>query len=135
MTPEDLVELEQVRALKRRSCRLFDTKRFAELGEPSVDDGTASDGGGAITLSGRAGIVAFLDRAMGSERILTRHLVSHPEIALTWPDPSTGSRAPQDVAIHEEHGVAIGGAFYDDRYVRTARARQRAGGPRPAARA
>lgn len=120
MTPHDLVDLELVRRLKHRYCRLLDTKRFEELGQLFLPDGTASYGGGAVTLSGRAEIVAFLRRSMGSERILTSHLVSHPEIEVDG-DTATGSWALQDVVVHEEHAVAIRGAsYYDDRYVRTA---------------
>jgi hypothetical protein len=120
VTPEDLVELELIRQLKYRYCRLLDTKRFAELGELLVDDATVAYGGGAITLTGRQAVVDFLDAAMGSERILTSHLVSHPEIVLTGAGTATGSWALQDVVVHEESGVAIRGAsYYDDRYVRT----------------
>lgn len=120
MTVDDLVDLELLRQLKYRYCRLLDTKRFDELGELFLPDGTASYGGGAITLSGRADIVAFLHRCMGSECILTSHLVSHPEIEVAG-DTATGSWALQDVVVHDGHGVAIRGAsYYDDRYVRTA---------------
>jgi hypothetical protein len=120
VTPADLVDLELLRQLKHRYCRLLDTKRFDDLGALFVDDGTASYGGGAVTLEGRAEIVAFLHRAMGSEQILTSHLVGHPELQLVGPDQATGSWALQDVVVHEAHGVAIRGAsYYDDRYVRT----------------
>jgi len=119
VTPQELVDVHLVEQLKHRYCRLLDTKRFEELGALFVDDGTASYGGGAITLAGRADIVAFLQRAMGSERVLTSHLVSHPEISVDG-DRATGSWALQDVVVHEEHGVAIRGAsYYEDRYVRT----------------
>jgi hypothetical protein len=121
VTPADLVDLELLRQLKHRYCRLLDTKQFDALGALFVDDGTASYGGGAITLTGRDDIVAFLHRAMGSEQVLTSHLVGHPELELTGPDTATGSWALQDVVVHEEHGVAIRGAsYYDDRYTRTA---------------
>lgn len=120
MTPHDLVHVEQVKQLKHRYCRLLDTKRFDELGELFVEDGTASYGGGAVTLAGRADIVAFLHRAMGSRRILTSHLVGHPEIELVSPQRATGSWALQDVVLHEGHAVVIRGAsYYEDRYVHT----------------
>jgi hypothetical protein len=120
VTPADLVDLELLRQLKHRYCRLLDTKQFDALGALFVEDGTASYGGGAITLTGRGDIVAFLHRAMGSDQILTSHLVGHPELELTGPDTATGSWALQDVVVQEEHGVAIRGAsYYQDRYVRT----------------
>ena len=120
MTPDDLVQITLLEQLTHRYCRLLDTKRFDELGELFVDGGTASYGGGAITLTGRDDIVAFLHRAMGSEQILTSHLVGHPEIDVDG-DRATGSWALQDVVVLEETGFAVHGAsYYDDRYVRTA---------------
>lgn len=77
MTPQDLVDLELIRQLKYRYCRLLDTKRFLEMGELLVDDATVSYGGGAVTLTGRQAVVDFLHRAIGSDRLLTSHLVSH----------------------------------------------------------
>ncbi|HET7407247.1 MAG TPA: nuclear transport factor 2 family protein [Mycobacteriales bacterium] len=115
-----LVDVEALRQLKYRYCRLLDTKHFTELGELFVEDGTASYGGGAITLTGRAEIVGFLTTSMGSERILTSHLVGHPEIGLSEDGRSaTGSWALQDVVVLEEPGLVVRGAsYYEDRYVR-----------------
>lgn len=119
MTPADLVELELIRQLKHRYCRLLDTKRFAELGQLFIEDGTASYGGGAVTLAGREAVVEFLQSAMGSDRILTSHLVASPEIELLGPDEATGSWALQDVVVLDEAGLVVRGAsYYDDSYVK-----------------
>lgn len=119
-TLEQLVDLDALRQLKYRYCRLLDTKRFTDLGALFVADGTAAYGGGAITLTGRAAIIDFLTSAMGSERILTSHLVSHPEISLSADGrAATASWALQDVVVLEDAGLVVRGAsYYDDRYVK-----------------
>jgi hypothetical protein len=119
MPVQDLVDIRACEQLKYRYCRLLDQKRFDELGELLVEDCSVSYGGGAITLQGRASVTAYLHNAMGDTRILTSHLVSHPEIEVDG-DVATASWALVDVVIHQDAGVAIRGAsYYDDRYVRT----------------
>jgi 3-phenylpropionate/cinnamic acid dioxygenase small subunit len=117
---EQLFDIRACEQLKYRYCRLLDQKRFDELGELLLEDCTVAYGGGAITLQGRANVTAYLHKAMGDTRILTSHLVSHPEIEVAG-DEATASWALVDVVIHQQTGVAIRGAsYYDDRYVRTA---------------
>ncbi len=41
LTPDDLVDLEELRRLKHAYCRCVDTKDFAALGQLFVPDGTA----------------------------------------------------------------------------------------------
>jgi hypothetical protein len=119
MPVQNLVDIRACEQLKYRYCRLLDQKRFDELGELLVEDCSVSYGGGAITLQGRASVTAYLHNAMGDTRILTSHLVSHPEIEVDG-DVATASWALVDVVIHQDAGVAIRGAsYYDDRYVRT----------------
>src|SRR3954464_11603080 len=89
VTPEDLVEIECIKRLKYKYIRCLDLKLFDEVGECFVDDATASYGGGADTVDGRAAIVDFLRRSMGSTSMLTSHKVHHPEIELTGPDTAT----------------------------------------------
>ena len=119
MTPDDLVEIELIKRLKYRYCRLLDQKRFDELGSVFADGATASYGGGAIELDGRDAIVAWLADALGSEGMLTSHLVSHPEIDLVGPADATGVWSLRDVVVHTDFGIDIRGAsFYEDRYVK-----------------
>jgi hypothetical protein len=119
MGPDDLVEIEQIKRVKYRYCRLLDQKRFEELGPLFTDDATASYGGGALTLAGRDEIVSTLGSMMGSTDMLTSHHVGHPEIDLVGPDEATGTWALQDVVVLVEMGFTIRGAsFYEDRYAR-----------------
>jgi hypothetical protein len=120
MTPEDLVEIEQIERLKYRYCRCLDQKRFDEL-EAAVfaEDATASYGGGTHQLDGRAAIVGWLRNAMGSTSMLTAHQVSQPEIDLLGPDEARGTWALSDVVVLVDLGVTVRGAsYYDDRYVK-----------------
>jgi hypothetical protein len=120
MTPEDLVEIEQIKRLKHRYCRLLDQKQFDELARTVfAEDATASYGGGAHELAGRDAIVAWLSNAMSSTSMLTSHIVSQPEIDLVGTDGATGSWALQDVVVLVDLGVTVRGAsYYADRYVK-----------------
>jgi len=119
MTPDDLVEIEQIRQLKYRYVRFIDTKRWDDLGELFTADATASYGGGATERAGRDDIMTFLVDAMSDETILTSHKVHHPEIALIGPDRATGVWALDDIVILGGLGMTVRGAsFYDDRYAK-----------------
>ena len=119
MSVQKLLDLRALEQLKYRYCRLLDQKRFDELGELLLVDCTVAYGGGAITLQGRADVTAYLHRAMGDTRMLTSHIVSHPEIDVQG-DEATASWVLHDVVILQDAGLEIRGAsYYDDRYVRT----------------
>ncbi len=119
MTPDDLVEIEQIHQLKYRYVRFIDTKRWDELGQLFTDDATASYGGGATTLAGRPAIMEFLTGSMADESMLTSHKVHQPEITLTGPDTATGVWALDDVVVLGALGLTVRGAsFYDDRYAK-----------------
>jgi acyl-CoA synthetase (AMP-forming)/AMP-acid ligase II len=120
MSLQELLDIQACQQLKYRYCRLLDQKRFDELGELLVEDCTVAYGGGAITLQGRASVTGYLHKAMGDTRILTSHIVSHPEIDVSG-DEAGASWVLHDVVILQDAGLAIRGAsYYDDRYVRTA---------------
>jgi len=119
MTPGDLVEIEQIHQLKYRYVRFIDQKRWDDLASLFVEDATASYGGGAVQLEGRAAIMEFLTGSMGDEAMLTSHKVHQPEITLVGPDAATGIWALDDIVILGELNMTVrGSSFYDDRYVR-----------------
>lgn len=119
MTPDDLVEIEQIKLLKHRYCRFLDQKRFAELGGLLAEDATASYGGGVRQLAGRDAIVEWLESVMAPTSMLTIHQVSQPEIELVGDDEATGSWALQDVVVLTDAGITIRGAsYYEDRYAK-----------------
>jgi hypothetical protein len=105
--------------LKAAYCRFLDTKDFAAMCALMVEDVTVTYGGGAITLTGRDAVQAYMDKALGDPSILTSHLVSSPEIEVDG-DTATARWALVDTVIIEKHNIVIRGAStYEDRYVRT----------------
>jgi len=117
VTPDVLVQLEQIKRLKYRYLRCLDLKLWDELEACFTPEATASYGGGAYELEGRDAIMAFLRQAMGSTGMLTSHRCHHPEIDLLAPDEAHGVWALDDVVVHGDAGLTIqGAAFYEDRY-------------------
>lgn len=117
MTPEDLVEFEQIKRLKYRYVRLLDLKGWDELAGCFTSDATASFGGGAYIFEGREAIMGFYRRNMSSTAMLTSHKVHQPEIELTGTDSATATWALDDVVVHGDFGITVrGAAFYEDEY-------------------
>lgn len=113
-------DVHAIERLKYAYCRFLDTKQFEDLCSLMTEDVTVTYGGGAITLTGRQAVQDYLSKAMESPRMLTSHLVSHPEIDVDG-DTATGRWALVDTVIVEDADIVIRGAsLYEDRYVRTA---------------
>jgi ketosteroid isomerase-like protein len=105
--------------LKSAYCRFLDTKDFAAMCALMTDDVTVTYGGGAITLTGREAVEAYMVEALGDPQILTSHLVSCPELEVDG-DTATGRWGLVDTVIIEKANLVIRGAStYDDTYVRT----------------
>jgi uncharacterized protein (TIGR02246 family) len=118
MTPEDLVELRSIEALKYRYVRLIDTKAWDELEMLFVPDATATYSDGKYSFEGRDAIMAFLRESMASTNMLTSHKVHQPEIEVDG-DRATATWALEDVVLHLDYNLRISGAaFYSDRYVK-----------------
>ena len=63
MTPEDLVELEQIKRVKYAYLRCLDQKDWAGLRPLLCEDATASYSGGRYTYEGREEIIAFVEES------------------------------------------------------------------------
>lgn len=119
MTPEDLVEIEQIKRLKYKYLRCLDQKIWDEMAECFVADATAAYSGGKYSYEGRDAILKFLVDSMGSESFHSSHRVHHPEIDLTGPTTARGVWALEDVVIDTQWQISIrGAAFYTDDYVK-----------------
>jgi hypothetical protein len=119
MTPEDLVEIEEIKRLKYRYMRCLDQKLWDELESCFTEDATVAYSGGHYSVEGRAAIIEWLRNSMGSEGFLSSHRVHHPEIDLTGPSTATGTWALEDTVIIADFGFALrGAAFYTDEYVK-----------------
>lgn len=91
-----LIELEAIRQLKARYCRLLDTKDWTGWRQLFTDDflsDTSASGGKVI--KGADEFVAFTRRSLRTQA--TVHQVHAPEIALTSPTTARGVWALEDV--------------------------------------
>lgn len=118
MSPEDLCEIEAIKALKYAYLRCLDTKNWTDIRDLFTDDARSAYSGGAYSASGRDEIVGFLERNMGSETFHSSHRVTQPEISLDG-DRASGTWALHDTVVDMDSGFMImGAAFYEDTYER-----------------
>ncbi|WP_372747518.1 nuclear transport factor 2 family protein [Litorivivens sp.] len=95
---EKLLEIESIKQLKARYCRLLDAKdweRWRELFADDFHSDTADSGGKEIV--GADDFVAFVRKALGKPTRATVHQIHGPEIELTSPTTATGVWALEDV--------------------------------------
>jgi bile-acid 7alpha-dehydratase len=119
VTPEDLVEMEQIKRLKYKYLRCLDQKLWDEMVECFTEDAVAEYSGGKYTYNGRQAILDFLRRSMGAESFHSSHRVHHPELELTSGTTATGVWALEDVVVETKWEITIrGAAFYRDEYVK-----------------
>lgn len=117
LTPDDLVELEQIKRVKYHYLRCLDQKLWDELDDVLTDDCLAEYSGGKYRYEGRAAIVEFLRNAMGAETFHSSHRCHHPEIDLTGPDTAVAVWAMDDVVVMTDWDLTVrGAAFYTDEY-------------------
>lgn len=96
MTEADLVEIEAIKQLKARYCRLLDTKDWAAWRTLFADDflSDTSPAGGK-KIQGADEFVAFTRKSLRNQA--TVHQVHAPEIELTSPTTARGVWALEDV--------------------------------------
>lgn len=116
MSPSDLVELEEIKAVKYRYLRAVDTRDWVLLATTLTADATSAYSSGRLSYTGRDAIIEFLSSSMPPEEMLTSHKVHHPEITLTGPTTADARWALEDVVILQSAGITIrGAAYYEDR--------------------
>ena len=114
---EMLAEIEAIKQLKARYCRLLDTKDWAGWREIFADDfvsDTASAGGMVIT--GADDFVAFVRKTLGRPSRPTAHQVHTPEITMTSATTATGIWALQDVVRFAPGVTMVGYGHYHETY-------------------
>lgn len=96
MTEADLVEIEAIKQLKARYCRLLDTKDWTAWRALFADDflSDTSPAGGKV-IQGADEFVAFTRKSLRNQA--TVHQVHAPEIELTSPTTARGIWALEDV--------------------------------------
>ncbi|MEO3757056.1 nuclear transport factor 2 family protein [Mycobacterium sp. B14F4] len=96
MTAAELVEIESIKQLKARYCRLLDTKDWAAWRAIFTDDfhSDTSEAGGKV-IDGADEFVAFTRKSLRSQA--TVHQVHAPEIEMTSATTARGVWALEDV--------------------------------------
>lgn len=110
-------DIEAIKRLKARYCRLLDTKDWSGLREVFTDDvvmDTAGSGGEAWT--GAEAFLAFLRPALADA--ITVHHCHTPEIELTGPDSATGVWAMEDKLWWPDGRTLRGYGHYHETYAR-----------------
>lgn len=114
---EKLLEIEAIKQLKARYCRLLDAKDWEGWRTLFADDfhsDTAESGGKSIV--GGDDFVAFVRSALGKPTRATVHQVHAPEIELTSATTATGIWVLEDV-VRFGFGLNMKGyGHYHERY-------------------
>jgi hypothetical protein len=122
ISPEDLIAIEQIRQLKARYCRLFDTKQWDRLREIFTPDARLE---GFSSMPDGSGVEMFLDavsRRLGPA--ITIHHVQAPEIKLLTPDKARGIWSMSDYVEFVPASASPGArgwrgwGWYEEEYVR-----------------
>jgi hypothetical protein len=93
-----LMEIEAIKQLKARYCRLLDAKDWQAWRQLFTDDFVSDTSkAGGVVISGADDFVAFLRKTLGSPKKPTVHQVHAPEIELTSATTARGVWALQDV--------------------------------------
>jgi hypothetical protein len=122
MPMDDLATLTQVEAIKQlksRYCRLLDTKQWNAWRELFTDDfvSDTSRCGGQV-ISGADVFVAFIRRTLGKPSRVTVHHVHAPEIELDSPRTARGVWTLNDV-VHLAPGINLNGhGHYHETYAK-----------------
>jgi ketosteroid isomerase-like protein len=114
-------DVEAIKQLKARYCRLIDTKDWDGLAGVFADDVEVDlSGEGAGVIRGAAEFVSFLQTVLGNA--ITVHHGHTPEIELTSPTAATGIWALEDQLWWPEGGPFThmhGFGHYHESYERT----------------
>jgi hypothetical protein len=114
-----LAEIEELKRLKARYCRLLDAKDWDAWRELFTDDfvSDTSESGGRVIV-GADDFVAFLRRTLGKPARVTAHQVHAPEIDVTSPTTARGVWALEDL-VRMAPGLTMRGyGHYHEMYVK-----------------
>jgi uncharacterized protein (TIGR02246 family) len=112
-------DIEAIKQLKARYCRLMDTKDWAAYRQLFTDDvvmDTTESGGGVVR--GADAFLAFLVEAIGD--VMTVHQCHMPEIELTGAAAAAGVWAMEDMLRWPDGSELHGDGHYHETYEKTA---------------
>jgi uncharacterized protein (TIGR02246 family) len=109
-------DIEAIKALKGRYCRLMDTKDWAGYRQLFTDDVVmdTTDSGGNV-ISGGDAFLEFLVPAIGE--VTTVHQCHTPEIEITTATTATGIWAMEDMLRFPDGSELHGYGHYHETYV------------------
>jgi uncharacterized protein (TIGR02246 family) len=112
-------DIEAIKQLKARYCRLMDTKDWAGYRRLFSDDVVidTTESGGEV-VEGADAFLAFLVAAIGA--VVTVHQCHTPEIELTPPNTATGVWAMEDMLRFPDGTELHGYGHYHETYEKTA---------------
>jgi len=125
LTPELLIEIEQIKRLKYAYLRNLDLKQWDELSRLLTDDVTSSYSDGKHAFTGKQEVMEFLRESMDSPSVITKHQCHHPEIDLLSATAAMGTWYLTDLVINPGDQsvqppipaiVLEGTGFYEDKY-------------------
>ena len=118
-TGDPAADLEALKQLKARYCRLLDNKDWTAWRQLFADDFVSdTTGSGGSVIEGADEFVAFVQKTLGPLRRKTVHQVHAPEIALTSEETATGIWALEDY-VRFFPGVSMRGyGHYTETYVK-----------------
>lgn len=116
----DWPDIEAIKQLKARYCRLLDTKDWAGWREIFTDDFVSdTTPSGGVRITGADNMIEFIKKTLGKPSQPTVHQVHAPEITLTSPTTATGIWALNDV-VRLAPGVNLQGyGHYHETYEKT----------------
>jgi hypothetical protein len=117
--PGDLVDIEALKQLKARYCRLLDTKDWVAWRQLFSDDfvSDTSTAGGRL-IEGADDFVAFTRSNLKKPSQVTAHQVHAPELELTSPVAARGVWALEDV-VRLAPGITLRGyGHYHETYAK-----------------
>ncbi|WP_431236851.1 nuclear transport factor 2 family protein [Mycolicibacterium aichiense] len=114
---DEAADIEAIKQLKARYCRLLDTKDWAGWREVFADDFVSdTTASGGVLITGADNMVAFIKKTLGKPSQPTVHQVHAPEIELTSPTTASGIWALNDV-VRLAPGVNLAGyGHYHETY-------------------
>jgi hypothetical protein len=110
-------DVEAIKQLKARYCRLLDTKDWASWRDIFTDDFVSdTTPSGGVLITGADEFVAFLRSTLGKPSQPTVHQVHAPEIELTSPSTARGVWALNDI-VRLAPGINLAGyGHYHETY-------------------